>query len=620
MKMHRSLLDQIVKPAHIIALCIACLFSPVLLSAQTATIPLDSLPRNSRLAIWGDSITEVTLYPRYVEMYLLACAGRKDIKVCTFGHSGETLAGLLNRQSDLEAFHPTIVTFLYGMNDTQYSVYTEARGASFDTTMHAALAMLKSNGVRQRIVAGPTLVDDTYKSIDFFKGADPHGLTAAQSQNATLGHFRDFGRAAAIETGSAFADVHNRMIESYTLAKNGLGPQYDFGMVHPAANGHLMIAYELLKTLACSGDIGTIDVAMKGEAHASAGHSVVSFSNGAIVLDSSQYPFCYHYDPFNDKAANSLVSILPYLPFSQDLNRLVLKVSHLDAPSAKVTWGSETRLFTRDQLMKGVNLPEEFSHTPFDTPFARGMQAIADKQEFENYMIKGTSNYNGNDNGGNFDANMIAIHDQKDAAVKAVLIPVRHTIVIVPIGTPDTVAPVITGTMMAYATVGQAFTYQPSALHAPTGFSANGLPKGLAINAATGEITGVPTERGISSIAFKATNGNGSGMATLTLSVTTPLPDRPVITSPDAASGSVSMPFAYQITANNKPTHYFATSPGAKGIVPPESSLPAGLTYNTATGLVSGAPSAAGTYLIQVAAMNESGVVAKLITLTVKDR
>jgi outer membrane protein assembly factor BamB len=51
------------------------------------------LPPNSRMAIWGDSITELTLHPQFVEMYLLALAGRKDVKVCMFGHSGERVGG-----------------------------------------------------------------------------------------------------------------------------------------------------------------------------------------------------------------------------------------------------------------------------------------------------------------------------------------------------------------------------------------------------------------------------------------------------------------------------------------------------------------------------------------------
>jgi len=401
------------------------------------------------------------------------------------------------------------------------------------------------------------------------------------------------------------------MKDAYLPAEKAYGPKYTFG-IHVTPNGALMLAHEILKSLACDGNIGAIDIDMKGEAHASAGHAVVSFSSGALVLDSSKYPFCYNYDPANSQGPNSLDSILPYLPFSQELNRFVLKVTNLGAPSANVTWGDETKTFTSEQLAQGINLAEQFDHTPFDTTFAKVMAAIVNKQDFENYMIKGTSNYFGNDNGGNVDTNMIAVEEQKDAAVKALLVPVRHTIVIIPTGQSEAVAPVITGTMSAYPIVGQPFRYQISALHPPSAFSADGLPKGL--------ITGTPTEPGASQVHLTATNANGSGVATLTLTVQTPTPERPQITSPATASGTVGAPFSYQIIATNQPTHYFATSPSDKGTEPPASSLPPGITYDTASGLVTGTPTKAGTFPVQVAAMNEAGVTCALVTVTVKDK
>jgi hypothetical protein len=60
----------------------ACLCPIAAFAEEPATIPLKGLPPDSRLAVWGDSITEMTLYPQFVETYLLACAGRKDVKVC----------------------------------------------------------------------------------------------------------------------------------------------------------------------------------------------------------------------------------------------------------------------------------------------------------------------------------------------------------------------------------------------------------------------------------------------------------------------------------------------------------------------------------------------------------
>ena len=69
----------------------------------------------------------------------------------------------------------------------------------------------------------------------------------------------------------------------------------------------------------------------------------------------------------------------------------------------------------------------------------------------------------------------------------------------------------------------------------------------------------------------------------------------PWITSPTSASGSVGSPFLYRITATNTPTSYSATG------------LPAGLSINTATGVISGTPTSAGTSTVTLGAANASG-------------
>ena len=574
--------------------------------------------------IWGDSITEETFYPRYVEMYLLACAGRQDIRVFTTGHSGEALDALVSRQIDLKAFNPTLVTFNYGMNDTQYSPYTSAKGTSFDQTMQAGLAALSANNVTQRVVAGPPPVDNTFdenNQAGFWQGTNTGGLTAAQGQNVNLSNFSSFGHTEAVNSNSADADIYDRMMDTYVAAEQVLGTNYAFSVdgVHPAANGHLMITYEILKALTCSGNIASINVNMgaNGAATASSGQTIVSYSNGAVVLDSAQYPFCYNYDPTQYQGASGLASILPYLPFSQDLNRFVLTVTNLGASSANVSWGSQTMTFTSAQLAAGVNLAAQFTQTPFDATFAEVEAEILSKQEFEDFEIKGTSNYFGNDNGGNVDNNMIAVQSQYDAAVKALIVPVRNTIVIVPAGTSSAVAPVITGTMMGYPTVGQSFTYQLSALNSPTSYTATNLPSGLTFNNGTGQISGIPAAAGTSVIPVTATNSHGTSSTHLTLTVGTPIPNYPSITSPTTASATVGVLFTYQISATNNPSNYFVTVASNQGTEPPQSSLPPGLTYNTASGLFSGTPTAAGTYTVQVAALNAAGVSAMFVTLTI---
>jgi lysophospholipase L1-like esterase/fibronectin type 3 domain-containing protein len=165
-------------------------------------------------------------------------------------------------------------------------------------------------------------------------------------------------------------------------------------------------------------------------------------------------------------------------------------------------------------------------------------------------------------------------------------------------------APSITSATTASGTVGSAFSYQITAANSPTSYSATGLPAGLNINTATGAISGTPTTAGTSTITLGATNANGTGNATLTLTVSAGV-SAPVINSVTSASGTVGSAFSYQITATNSATSY-----GASG-------LPAGLSINTATGLISGTPTATGTSSVSLSATNSGGTGTATLTLTV---
>ncbi len=79
--------------------------------------------------------------------------------------------------------------------------------------------------------------------------------------------------------------------------------------------------------------------------------------------------------------------------------------------------------------------------------------------------------------------------------------------------------PVITSLLTASGTVGQAFTYPITANNAPTSFGATGLPVGLSINPATGQITGTPTTGGTINVVITASNAGGTDTQTLVLTV-----------------------------------------------------------------------------------------------------
>ena len=89
-----------------------------------------------------------------------------------------------------------------------------------------------------------------------------------------------------------------------------------------------------------------------------------------------------------------------------------------------------------------------------------------------------------------------------------------------------------------------------------------------------------------------------------TFSFTTPaLP--PVITSATEAAGNVGSPFSYQITATNQPAGFFATN------------LPAGLSLNTSTGLISGTPTTVGVFYPTISAENSGGLVTVTLLISI---
>jgi lysophospholipase L1-like esterase len=350
------------------------------------------LRANDRLAICGDSITEQRVYSVFVEDYLLMCQPAPRVTTVQFGWGGETSWQFLPRiEHDVLPFKPTVATIFYGMNDGGYAALTPEREKQFRDAMTGAVREFKSAGVRV-VVASPGCVDTHYFDKRYTPG---HHVV----YNKTLATLRDIAREIATAEQCPFADVYSVMLDVQAKAKARYGAEYPLAGpdgFHPVANGHLVIAYALLKALGCDGDLGTISVdARSGKASATGGHEVVSSRDGTITIKSSRYPFCFYGDPAGPNEPRSPYStkgILDFLPFNQDLNRFRLVVTGLTSDRAKVTWGGVTKEFATAQLSSGINLANEFLDNPFSEPFKRVEAAVRVQQDFETPMVRNLIN------------------------------------------------------------------------------------------------------------------------------------------------------------------------------------------------------------------------------------
>ena len=396
------------------------------------------LPQGARLAIIGDSITEQKLYTKYMEAYLLACAGRSDMKVFQFGWSGEKADGFAARlTNDLAPFRPTVATTCYGMNDGSYRPFTDEIGRAYETNMRRVAAGLQQVGVQRTVLGSPGAVDTR-----FFVRTNFAPLSGSDGYNKNLASLRDIDKRLATELGLGFADVHQEMLDAMATAKAALGNDYDVcgkDGFHPGANGQLIMAYAFLRALGCDGKIAEISMDMNGPATASKGHKVVGGSAGSAELVSERYPFCFDGEP---RSSSGTRSIAPHFPFNEKLNRFTLRVKNLEAPRAMVTWSGESKTFTREQLSAGVNLAAQFDKTPFDSQFKKVIDAVAAKQSFETQIIKNLvtifRQFSAESKKDPKLANAFGLvgkrlmvrHAELDSAVRKAIVPIKHTITV----------------------------------------------------------------------------------------------------------------------------------------------------------------------------------------------
>lgn len=423
---------------RVLALAMAGMLSPHLLPAASLVRPGDTV------AICGDSITEQRLYSVFIEDYLLMCQGAQPVRPMQFGWGGESLWHFADRVDNaVLRFRPSVVTMLYGVNDGAYRARSPKTEKEFRMKAGEIVRKLKQNGVRDVLFASPIVVDTaTYDAVRSQPIADKQ-VADSKVFNETLRQLGEIGREVAAQEKITFVDLHSVMQAAMAKAKAKYGAAYAVAGsdgVHPNRNGQLIIAYAFLKAMGFDGDIGTLTLdAATGKAEASEGHRIIRSTPASLEVESTRYPFCFAGDPASPDATSGIIE---FLPFNEDLNRLVLRVKNLSAPRVRITWGGASREFSAAELGKGVNLAAEFLDNPFSAAFGKVEECVRRQQEFEVPFLKMfVENYPAYLEAFSGARESLAAtlqkvaeqHDALSAAARAARQPVTHTIRITPL-------------------------------------------------------------------------------------------------------------------------------------------------------------------------------------------
>ena len=130
------------------------------------------------------------------------------------------------------------------------------------------------------------------------------------------------------------------------------------------------------------------------------------------------------------------------------------------------------------------------------------------------------------------------------------------------------------------------------------------LPAGLDLNGTTGVISGTPSVGGTFEFTVKASNIAGNDTKILSITI----PAMPTVTTASLIGGITGTPYSQTLTATGTAQITWSVESG---------NLPAGLSLNGTTGVISGTPTATGVFGFTVKASNSVGSVTKMLSITV---
>jgi hypothetical protein len=169
----------------------------------------------------------------------------------------------------------------------------------------------------------------------------------------------------------------------------------------------------------------------------------------------------------------------------------------------------------------------------------------------------------------------------------------------------DAVAPVIVTAPVTTGSVGLPYSYDVDATGIPAPhYRLVTSPAGMVIDSISGVIQWTPSAAGNFSVDVEAYNEAGVASQNYNINV----PAIPIITTTPVTEGTVGQPYSYDVDATGVPTPTYALI-----------TYPAGMTINTATGLIEWTPSATGDYGVTVEAQNTAGTDSQSFSIHVEE-
>ena len=327
-----------------------------------------------RVAFWGDSITHGGTYTKMLSDFYLTRYPDRTVRFYNAGVSGDNAGDAASRfNDDIKRREPTVVTFMFGMNDCWRGNYEAkkmadpAHAAKLPGTERECFRQYTNNMDRlvwlsnhcgrpvRKIFLTPTPCDETARP----EGDAPPAVDPRRGSVAALGRFADFEKANARRYGAEVIDFIGPFT-NLVLREQAKDPKFTLlrkDRVHPMAPGHLFMTYQFLSQQGAQGFVSDVLIQAKNASAVREATRNAEVSDVKWDADANRLTFTMLEHALPWPIQPDAVEMLDLVPITDELNREMLTVQQLpEGDYALRIDGEEVGVYSAAALAAGVNL------------------------------------------------------------------------------------------------------------------------------------------------------------------------------------------------------------------------------------------------------------------------
>jgi endoglucanase len=312
-----------------------------------------------RICFIGNSITHVGTFHHNIALFYATRFPKQRIQIYNCGVSGDTGEGVIKRMDeDILVHKPTISIVMLGMNDVNRDLYSEkpANDPNIESLKSKALSDYKKNLeiIVQKLIANnsvvilekPTIYDQTCKIPE----KNHYGVNDALK--VCSGYIQDIAdkyKLTTIDYWTILSQI-NEKLQKDDPSATIIGSD----RVHPGSSGHLVMAWQFLKTTHSPLTVSKISLSIKKNR---TDKSALNCEISKLKHDKKQVRFsCYENSlPFPvDESSNKATELVPFM---DEFNQELVQVTGLNEGTYALYIDTvKINSYSNTELGKGINL------------------------------------------------------------------------------------------------------------------------------------------------------------------------------------------------------------------------------------------------------------------------